>query len=340
MVGNGRYSRQVLVIGANNQQKLSESKVAILGLGALGSAAAELLSRSGIGHLTLIDRDIVELSNLQRQFLYSEADIGAPKAEAATKRLKDINSTINYDSIITDINHKNIEKVLSSHDLILDCTDNLYTRFLLNDFTKKKRVPWIYSAAIREHGSVMVVTPKTPCFRCTIGEAAGLDTCDTAGVSNTIIVAIASIQANEAIRYLTNNGNANTEKSNIQKSITNDNQNNGQSLIHIDLSTLSLSKLKTKQNLNCPACKGNYEYLCGKKEMRSLSYQCSDTYQFFMENINLPALERKWKPLGTIKKGKGFLFFKSLSVFDNGRILIKAKSMGEAKSLLARYVGV
>ena len=326
---NERYSRQELVIGKKSQKRLARAKVAILGLGALGSTEAELLSRSGIGHLTLIDRDIVELSNLQRQLLYSEADIGAPKAEAAGKRLRAINSTIKYNSIITDINHKNIGKILSDHDLILDCTDNLYTRFLLNDFTRKKKLSWIYSGAIREQGSVMLVTPKTPCFRCTTPEAQGLDTCDTAGVSNSIILAIASIQAHEAITFLTNDGKPNTK-----------NQNNGQFLVHLNLVALSLSKLKTKQNPSCPACQGKYEYLSGKKETRSLSYQCSDTYQFFIENINLKALEKKWAPLGPIKKGKGFLFFKTLSVFDNGRILIKAKSIEQAKSILTRYVGV
>ena len=323
----GRYSRQELVVGKEGQGRLQKARVAIIGLGALGSVAAELLARAGIGHLTLIDRDIVELSNLQRQLLYAEADIGKPKAEAAHSRLKAINGTVHYGSLVADINHKNIGKILEDEGLVLDCTDNLYARFLINDWAKKRGRPWIYSAAIREQGSVMLLAPGMPCFRCTFREAQGLDTCDTAGISNAISTAIASLQVNEAIRYL-------TREKRLAK------ESDSQCLIRLDLSSLSLAKIKTKKNPQCPACSGQYEYLGGKKEPRHISYQCSDTYQFFIDNLDLASCEKKWKRLGTVRKGKNYLFFKNLSVFSNGRVLIKAKSLGQANAILSRYAGM
>ncbi len=323
---NERHSRQILVLGKGAQNKLRKSKVAVLGLGALGSVAAELLARAGIGRLTLIDRDVVEISNLGRQILYAESDVGKPKAEAAFRRLRSINSAAHFDYLIADINHKNIEKILKDADIILDCTDNLYTRFLLNDFGRKRGKAWIYAAAIRERGSVMLLTPKMPCFRCTFKEAQGLDTCDTAGITNPISTAIAAIEANEAIHYLTK---------------PEDHWEKGeQCLIRMDFSPLSLSEIKTRKNPGCPACRGTYEYLEGKKEPATLSYRCSGTYQFFLDGIDLHGLKRKLEKIGTVRSGKGYLFFKNISAFGNGRVIIRARSIGTARSALARYIGI
>ena len=181
---------------------LQKAKVAVLGLGATGSVAAELLTRAGIGSIAIIDRDQIELTNLHRQALYTEKDVGKPKAEIAQKALKQINSEIKITSFIMDINHKNIENILKQ-DLILDCTDNLYTRFLINDYSRKSSTPWIYSACISDHGNVMTITKSTPCFHCIFQEVEGLDTCDTAGILNTVSHSIASLQVQEAVRYLT-----------------------------------------------------------------------------------------------------------------------------------------
>ncbi len=319
-----RYSRQELVVGKAAQKKLSAANVAIIGLGALGSMAAELLARAGIGTLIIIDRDVVEESNLQRQVIYAEADIGKPKAEAAFHQLKAINSTIKITPIITDINHNNIEKILKNVDVILDCTDNLYTRFLINDFAKKQRKPWVYAGCIRQEGSVTLLTPSTACFRCFTKEAVGLDTCDTAGVLNIASAITASLQVQLAMQYLTGNRN------NTATAI----------LHHINLKTMSLSALTIKKNSRCAACGGNYDYLNGKKEPKTLQYQCSNLYQFFVDGINFKTIEKKAKKLGKVRKGKGFLMFNGISVFDNGRILIKAPSLEKAKTLLSRYIGI
>ncbi len=311
-----------MALGKGSQEKLRKASVAVVGLGALGGISAELLARAGVGNLLLIDRDVVELSNLQRQLLYSEGDIGKPKAEAALHRLKAINSGIEMEFSITDINHKNIEKVLKNCSLILDCTDNFSTRYLINDFSRKTKVPWIYAAAIEGKGALMLTTSSTPCFSCTFANAKSADTCDTVGVLNATTSAIGSLQANLAISFLLGK------------------ERGGQYLFSLDIISMELSRAKTRRNPKCQACKGQFDYLKGKKEPRSLSYQCSGTYQFFLDGINLHSLGKKWEKIGKVRKGKGFLFFNDISAFSNGRIIIRAKDGKEAKSILARYVGM
>ena len=212
-----RYIRQEILkeIGRSGQGKLKRSAAAIVGLGALGSASAELLARAGIGRFFLIDRDVVELSNLQRQSLFEENDIGKPKAFAAHKRLKKINSSIKIDFVIDDLNHENISRIFSQRknpDIILDCTDNLETRFLLNDFCIKNKITLIYSAAIRAKGYVFNIMPGvTACLRCFLKESSQLDTCETTGVLNSITHLVSSIQASEALKLLIKKDNFETK---------------------------------------------------------------------------------------------------------------------------------
>src|SRR6266850_3435620 len=206
---SGRYARQTLLswIGERGQQKLASARVAIVGCGALGGTAAEQLARAGVGHLTIIDRDIVELSNLQRQVLFDEDDARAnlPKAVAGERRLRRINSSIEIRGVVADVIPENAEELLDA-DLILDGTDNAETRYLINDLAVKKGITWIYAGCVGTEGRVMTVVPgKTACLRCVFPQAPAmgeLETCDSAGVLSPAASVAASIQAGLAIRML------------------------------------------------------------------------------------------------------------------------------------------
>src|SRR5256884_6923716 len=172
---SGRYARQTLLawIGERGQQKLSSSRVVVVGCGALGGTAAEQLTRAGVGHLAIVDRDIVELSNLQRQVLFDEEDARAnlPKAVAAERRLRRINSSIQIRGVIADLNPENAEELLNA-DLILDATDNVETRYLINDFSVKTGTPWLYTGCVGTEGRVMAILPgKTACLQCLFPQA-------------------------------------------------------------------------------------------------------------------------------------------------------------------------
>ena len=315
-----RYSRQELIIGKKGQRALQKSSVAVVGVGALGSVAAELLCRAGVGTLLLIDRDIVEISNLQRQMLYDEKDVGNFKASAAVKRLKKINSDVSLTGVVSDLNFRNID-VLKKYDLVLDCSDNLAVRFLLNEYCSKEGKPWVYAGAIGEQGNVLSLVPGGVCFRCLFSEASGLGTCDTVGVLNTITTVVGALQVQEGLKILTDRFDS-------------------QRLYRLDLKTMQFGSLKVKKDKKCSVCRGEYSYLDGSSEPRVLVKQCSSLYQFFLDDVDLNVLKKRWKKLGSVKSGSGYLFFGELSVFSTGKVLIRAKSMKEAKCLLSKYVGM
>ncbi|VVB60113.1 SAMP-activating enzyme E1 [uncultured archaeon] len=203
---NARYSRQIAFnkIGQKGQEKLSRAKVAIVGMGGLGSVIAMILARAGIGYLRLIDRDVVEPDNLQRQVLFDESDIWAPKAHASKKRLSAINSGIKIDAICGDLNGKNTKKLLSGVDLILDGTDNMETRVIINEFAVKNKIPFIYGAAVRDKGMATLIIPgKTPCLKCIFRRVSGLGMdCGSFGVLPTAAGLIGTVEANEAIKLI------------------------------------------------------------------------------------------------------------------------------------------
>src|SRR5258707_5458585 len=213
-----RYSRQILFseIGEAGQQRLLESSAIIVGCGALGTALANLLVRAGVGKLRIVDRDFVEPSNLQRQTLFEESDAqeALPKAVAAERRLRAINSGVTVEGIVADLSPKNAEELLSGFPLILDGTDNFETRFLLNDVAIHWNVPWIYAAVIASYGVTLTVRPgQTACLACALESESGNDsqttgtedTCDTIGVLGAAAGVIASIEAAEAMKLLTGN---------------------------------------------------------------------------------------------------------------------------------------
>ena len=308
-----RYSRQELFIGKKGQQQLQNSKVAIMGLGALGTVSAELLARAGIGHLTLIDRDIVELTNLQRQGLFLEEDLGKPKSLQAQKRLEKINSEITIEPHFIHLDYENIDLIKAN--IILDCSDNLETRFLLNEFSIRENTPLIYSAAVRDKGYIFSVLPGKACLNCILNQKKTIETCETSGVLNTTTHLIASLQVSEAIKILTHNYPKHD-------------------LLFVDLSKNVIKKIKVKKNPRCQSCLKQFQYLPGKKTLNSL-YYCG-TY-VIKDTFDYQELKNRLKKLNIQDFGDAF-HYQSLTVFPNC-ILIRATTKKEARTIYSKYIG-
>lgn len=210
---NNRYARQMRFrpVGESGQRKLLEARVAVIGVGALGCVIAQHLVRSGVGYVRIIDRDIVEWSNLQRQLLYTEQDATdlLPKSEAAARRLTAMNRHVAIEPVSADLSADNADNLLKDVDLILDGTDNFTVRYLINDYAVREGLPWIYGGAVGASGMTMTVLPgATPCYRCVFPDPpppGASDTCETAGVISPIVDVIGSVQATEAIKLLTGN---------------------------------------------------------------------------------------------------------------------------------------
>lgn len=202
-----RYAKQRIFLGREADARLREGRAVLVGLGATGSAIAPWLVRAGIGHLTLIDRDLVELTNLQRQLLYLESDLGRPKAEAAMERLREANGDVDLKPVIADLTSGNARDLLSGYDLILDGTDNFEARYLINDLSILNGTPWIYAGALGAEGMVWPIhPPETPCLRCLMEEppvGGDVDTCDSVGVLGPTVGIVGSWAAMEAMKILT-----------------------------------------------------------------------------------------------------------------------------------------
>ena len=337
-----RYSRQMLFpeIGDKGQDRLTQSKVAIFGCGALGTVQADALCRAGVGSLRIIDRDFIEESNLQRQTLFSEDDVraGLPKAVAAQKRLRQVNSLVAVEPLVLDVNYKNVEFLVDGMDLILDATDNFETRFLLNDVAVKHRKPWIYGASVGSYGLSMTVIPyQTPCLRCifeTMPPPGMSPTCDTAGVLASIVNIIASIQVAEAIKILTGNMHRINRK-----------------MIFFDVWENSWKRFdisSAKDQGECPVCKlGQYEFLEGK-EGSSVTTLCGrNSVQINQpggHQLDFEQLASRLNPLGSVQFNRFLFRFTvdsyELAIFPDGRGIVKGtKDPNLARSLYAKYVG-
>lgn len=231
-----RYSRQEALIGIENQKLLSSKTICIIGLGALGSSSSNLLARAGV-NLILIDDDKVDLSNLQRQSLFNEDDIGKNKAETAEKYLRKINSEIKIYFYNEELTKKNINLIKA--DLVLDCTDNLGTRFLINDFCSKNKIPWIHTAAIENSGLIFNIIPGKACFNCIYKNISNAERCEDLGISNTVTSLISSLQVNEAVKILLN-------------------KKHEENLIRVNLENNSFDKIKVGKNPKCEVCSGKF----------------------------------------------------------------------------------
>lgn len=332
---DSRYSRQIRFApwGEQGQARLAASRVAIAGCGALGTVQAEILTRAGVGRLRIVDRDIVEWSNLQRQFLFSEADAaeGTPKAVAAARRLAQINSEVAIEPHVADLGPSNIAELFEDVDLILDATDNFETRYLINDFSVRERIPWIYGAAVSSYGLKMAVIPgATACFRCVYPEPpqGAQETCETAGVLASVTAAIASLQCADAMKIL-----AGAE-------------------FPAKLTTMDVWSGDVRQtgpmprDPECPCCGARlFPYLEGARRAPvSLCGRNAVQIHERARPLDLAELSARLAKLAPVRANEFALRVAldpyELMIFPDGRAIVKGTTdVGIARSLYARYVG-
>ena len=337
---NERYSRQILFheIGKAGQEKLLGARVLIVGCGALGASHAEMLSRAGVGHLRIVDRDFVEFTNLQRQTLFKESDAAErmPKAIAARERIAEINSGVEVEAIVADVNQSNVEQIIDGVDLVLDGTDNFQVRYLLNDACVKHGTTWIYGAAVSSYGTTMTIIPgETPCLRCIfedMPDAGSSPTCDTAGVVMPIIATVSAVQVTEVLKL-----------------IVGDIEALHGSLVQFDMWQNDWRKIKLAEpNPDCPACGlHRFDFLDAESQEFSAVLCGRDAVQIAPPNpttINLPAFAEKIEQLSDVKHNDYLVRFtvgeNEITVFRDGRAIIKGTDdISAARSLYARYVG-
>ena len=346
-----RYHRQTLLpqIGHEGQRRLADACVLLVGCGALGSVQAEQLVRAGVGTVRIVDRDIVELTNLQRQVLFDETDAKeqAPKAVAAARRLTKINSAVRVEPIVQDLHAGNIEQIAGLEgtgqraDLVLDGTDNVETRYLLNDVSVKHALPWVYGACVGTVGRVLAVRPPaTACLRClfevppAVGE---LPTCDTTGVFSPVAAVVASLQTTAALKLLAGHPEA-----------------VGDELYVLDLWNNRLHATSTAgmKRGDCPACGlGRFEFLDRPPGGGTASLCGRNAVQVRPPggrgNIDLPALAVKLAAAGTVELTPYLVRCSlrestelRLTLFADGRLIVQGtKDPIQARSLYARYIG-
>lgn len=339
-VPHPRYSRQILFsgIGSKGQSRVVDSRVAVVGCGALGAMQASLLVRAGVGTLRIIDRDFVEESNLQRQILFDEEDVQAvlPKAIAAEKKLQAANSLVKVEGIVEDVNASSVDKLLSGFDLIVDASDNFDVRFLVNDFSVKNRVPWIYGACVGSYGLTFPIMPgEGPCLRCLFESAhsAGVSaSCDTAGIIGPVVAVVAAMQVAEALKMLSG------VHENISRKIaTIDMWNNRYQSIDLPL-----------PQPDCPCCaRHEFSFLDGSLGTDVTTLCGRNSIQIRRRggtNIDLNNLAQKLAPLGRLEQNRFLLRAAidgyQLAVFPDGRAIIYGTDdPAIGKSLYARYIG-
>jgi molybdopterin-synthase adenylyltransferase len=337
-----RYARQARYapLGVEGQRRLLASRALIVGCGALGSVIANTLARAGVGHLRIVDRDFLELNNLQRQVLYDEDDVsaGIPKAIAAANKLARINSQITIEPLVTDVEPANVLELVAGVDVILDGTDNFETRMLLNDVAHHERIPWVYGGCLGAEGQTMTIVPaETACLRCLMHDApppGTTPTCDTAGILGPIVNIVASLQANEAIKLLSGNRAA----------------------INRSLSVIDIWENRIRQvNLDalaagndCPTCKrGEFPWLRGERSSHSAVLCGRNAVQISPAGraaVSLETLAAKLAGVGLVTQNRYLLRLAVddylLTIFPDGRAIIGGTDdMATARTVYARYIG-
>jgi molybdopterin-synthase adenylyltransferase len=336
-----RYARQRILpaIGNEGQERLRNSRAAVLGIGALGTHIADSLVRAGVGFVRIVDRDVPELSNLQRQILFTTEDVteGVPKAIAAARMLEQVNPEIEIEPLVQDINPTNIESFIKDVDLVLDGSDNFELRYLLNDAAVKHGKPWIYGGVIGTHGMTMTIVPgATPCLRCIFPDAPApgdAPTCDTAGVLGPAVSVVAGLQASEAVKFLSGNHD------DLNRTLT-----------MIDVWQFSFRSIDLNgRDPDCPTCGHRYYEFLDRAAPRQTTELCgSDSIQIVVHpapEISLDRLAERLSHSGTVAHNAYLLRFSTngyqLTVFPDGRAIVKGTTdAAEARSVYSRFVGM
>ncbi|HEY4307830.1 MAG TPA: ThiF family adenylyltransferase [Pirellulales bacterium] len=337
-----RYVRQsrFAPLGDEGQRRLLSSRALVCGCGALGSVIANTLVRAGVGNVRLVDRDFLELNNLQRQVLFDEDDLRAelPKAIAAANKLRRINSQVEIEPLVVDVDYQNIESLCAGIDCIVDGTDNFETRFLINDAAVKLGIPWVYGGCLGAEGQTMTILPgETPCFRCVMSEppdAGTAPTCDTAGILAPIIGVIASIEANEALKILSGNRAA------VQRN-----------LLVIDLWENQIRQVrldKMRETADCPTCHhGQYPWLSGERGSLSAVLCGRNAVQLtppVRQQLSLATLAEKLASVGRVTQNAFLLRLTVddyvLTIFPDGRTIVGGTDdISTARTVHAKYIG-
>jgi adenylyltransferase/sulfurtransferase len=337
-----RYVRQIRYprLGEEGQRRLVQSSVLVCGCGALGSMLATWLVRSGVGRVRIVDRDFAEMNNLQRQVLFDEDDVaaGTPKAVAAAEKLRRVNSQIEIEPVVADVNHTNIESLCEGIDAVVDGTDNFQTRFLVNDFAVKNNVPWVYGGCLGAEGQTMTILPhETPCLRCLLQECpppGSTPTCDTAGILGPVVGVIASIEASEAIKILSGN------REDISRDLT---------VVELwDGRIRQVSVAALRDQVDCPACKhGDFPWLSGKQGSHTAVLCGRNAVQLThpeRPRLALEDLERQLRGVGRVTRNPFLLRLSvdayEITVFADGRAIISGTDdPAIARAVYDRYVG-
>jgi len=336
-----RYVRQMRYppLGEEGQRRLAASRALVCGCGALGSVLANTLARAGVGCVRIVDRDFIELNNLQRQVLFDEDDIarGLPKAIAAAEKLRRINSEVEIEPVVADVDHTNIQQLIDGVDVIVDGTDNFETRFLVNDAAVRYDIPWVYGGCLGAEGQTMTILPqKTPCLRCLIQECpppGTTPTCDVAGILAPIVSVIASIEAVEAIKILSGNRDAVSRNLTVVELWDNH-------IRQVDVSSL-------RDQVDCPTCRrGEFPWLSGKEGSHTAVLCGRNAVQLTHQGagVSLEQLARQLEGVGQVSRNQFLLRLKvdqyELTVFPDGRSIIAGTNdVPTARTVYAKYIG-
>jgi adenylyltransferase/sulfurtransferase len=337
MMNREKYSRQILFppIGADGQEKLLESKAMILGCGALGTAQANALVRAGVGTLRIVDRDFVEESNLQRQILFDEADARErmPKAMAAARKLNQINSEVKVEGVVEDVDNRNIEKLVSGFQVVLDATDNFEARYLLNDVSVKLALPWIYGAVVASYATTMTILPgSTACLACVFPSPpeGTYDTCDTVGVISPAVSWVAAIQVTEALKILLDRR-----------------QELHGAMLAYDIWKNQFQEVRPRRDPQCRICGAKEFVYLNRTGLAHTSLCGRDSVQIHAaasRQLDLAALKTRLEQFGRVRANEFLLVFSvdlyELTVFPDGRAIVKGtRDPAAARSVYAKYIG-